>query len=283
MTNTQINYHLDAYDGPLDLLLTLVQRNKVNIADIPILEICDQSLQFISEVQEMNMEVTSEFLVMASELLLIKSRILLPKTGEEDDGEKPGAQIIDALLLLQKAKQAAEEMRPLYVEYSGRLAKDIDEIPPEKGFPLGLDPSLLTRALNTMLVRLRNQQERRPTTLINPLIKTKVYSVEEKIGTVIDLLTENERASLFFLLKDAEEKSELIATFMGILELIKIGRILICEEEDGIESDQYELLVKFRLNPDYVPPESPTESEFENDGELQDGNNGNDDDTSAGT
>ena len=227
------------------------------------------------------MEVTSEFLVMASELLLIKSRILLPKTGEDEDGEKPGAQIIDALLLLQKAKQAAEEMRPLYVEYSGRLAKDIDEIPPEKGFPLGLDPTLLTRALNTMLVRLRNQQERRPTTLINPLIKTKVYSVEEKIGTVIDLLTENERASLFFLLKDAEEKSELIATFMGILELIKIGRILICEEEDGIESDQYELLVKFRLNPDYVPPESPTESEFENDGELQDGNNGNDDGTSA--
>ncbi len=281
MTNTQINYHLDAYDGPLDLLLTLVQRNKVNIAEIPILEICDQYLQFISEVQEMNMEVTSEFLVMASELLLIKSRILLPKTGEDEDGEKPGAQIIDALLLLQKAKQAAEEMRPLYVEYSGRLAKDIDEIPPEKGFPLGLDPTLLTRALNTMLVRLRNQQERRPTTLINPLIKTKVYSVEEKIGTVIDLLTENERASLFFLLKDAEEKSELIATFMGILELIKIGRILICEEEDGIESDQYELLVKFRLNPDYVPPESPTESEFENDGELQDGNNGNDDGTSA--
>ena len=281
MTNTQINYHLDAYDGPLDLLLTLVQRNKVNIAEIPILEICDQYLQFISEVQEMNMEVTSEFLVMASELLLIKSRILLPKTGEDEDGEKPGAQIIDALLLLQKAKQAAEEMRPLYVEYSGRLAKDIDEIPPEKGFPLGLDPALLTRALNTMLVRLRNQQERRPTTLINPLIKTKVYSVEEKIGAVIDLLTENERASLFFLLKDAEEKSELIATFMGILELIKIGRILICEDEDGIESDQYELLVKFRLNPDYVPPESPTESEFENDGELQDGNNGNDDDTNA--
>ena len=273
MTNTQINYHLDAYDGPLDLLLTLVQRNKVNITEIPILEICDQYLKFISEVQEMNMEVTSEFLVMASELLLIKSRILLPKTGEDDDGERPGAQIIDALLLLQKAKQAAEEMRPLYVEFSGRLAKDIDEIPPEKGFPLGLDPNILSRAFQSMLLRLRNQQERRPTTLINPLIKTKVYSVEEKIGSVIDLLTENEQASLFFLLKDAEEKSELIATFMGILELIKIGRILICENEDETDTDQYELLVKFRLNPDYIPPETPTESEFENDGEQNDDGN----------
>lgn len=73
-----ITYHLEQFDGPLDLLLALIAKNKVNIADIPISLICDQYMEYLSAAQALDMEIASEFLVMASELMLIKSRILLP-------------------------------------------------------------------------------------------------------------------------------------------------------------------------------------------------------------
>ena len=74
----QLTYRLEQFEGPLDLLLTLISKNKVSITDIPIAMICDQYMQYIDEAREMNLEIASEFIVMASELMLIKSRMLLP-------------------------------------------------------------------------------------------------------------------------------------------------------------------------------------------------------------
>jgi segregation and condensation protein A len=183
---------------------------------------------------------------MASTLMLIKSKMLLPRDPEKD--ADPRQELVDALRIYQKAKQDAEELRPLYAEYSGRMAKDNEEIPAEKGFPLGLDPALLSKALAVMVNRLKVTNDV-PVTLINPLIKKKVVSVEEKIEHIVEKLTVNEDASFFFLLKDAKDKSELLASFMGILELIKIRRILFCDDEDV----PFSITSKFRLNPDYVP------------------------------
>ena len=112
----ELTYRLDQYEGPLDLLLTLIAKNKVSITDIPIAKICDQYLEYIAINQRMDLEVASEFIVMASELILIKSRMLLPRDEEND--EDPRAQLVDALLIYQKAKEAAEDLRPLYAEYS---------------------------------------------------------------------------------------------------------------------------------------------------------------------
>ena len=254
-----LSYKLDQYEGPLDLLLTLIAKNKVNIIDISIAEICDQYIAYIEEARKMDLEIASEFITMASELMLLKSRTLLPK--DEDDDSDPRAELIDTLLLYQKAKDAAKALKPLYEEYYGRMIKEEDEIPPEKGFPLGLDPALLSKALNNMLNRIR-LSEQAPEKYISPLIKTKIVNVEKKIADVIETLNIQGSASLFFLLKSSENKSELLATFMGILELIKQQRILIAslnasEEEDEEEYREEEdwLTVKFELNPNYVPPE----------------------------
>lgn len=260
----QLTYRLDQFEGPLDLLLTLISKNKVSITDIPISMICDQYMEYIEKAQEMNLEIASEFIVMASELMLIKSRMILPhEEGNEND---PRREIADALLLYQQAKFAATMLRPMYDEYSSRYVKGTDEVPPEKGLPMNLDPAMLLKALQSVLRRIRvAESERKPSDLVNPLIKRKVVSVEEKIEEMCLLLEEQGEASLFFLLKDSDSRAELVARFMGILELIKLGRIYITTMhfvDEVAEYDESGLDMKFKLNPDYVPPEN-LESEFD--------------------
>jgi len=260
----QLTYRLDQFEGPLDLLLTLISKNKVSITDIPIALICDQYMEYIEAAEAMDLEIASDFIVMASELMLIKSRMLLPhEEGTEND---PRREIADALLLYQQAKRAAEELKPLYEEFSGRYVKGTDDVPPEKGLPLNLDPELLIKALNAVMRRMKiAQAERTPTELVNPLIKRKVVSVEEKIEEICKILENQEEASLYTLLIDADSRPELVARFMGILELIKIHRIMITTVryiEDVIEYDEKGLDMKFKLNPNYVPGDI-TKSEFD--------------------
>lgn len=260
----QVTYRLDQFEGPLDLLLALIQRNKVSITDIPISLICDQYMEYLEEAQRMDLEIATEFIVMASDLMLIKSKMLLPhEEGTEND---PRREIQNALLLHQQAKLAAEKLKPMYDDYSGRFVKGQDSVPPERGLPLDLDPDLLVKALNAVLRRIKVAEAlRKPQDLVNPLIKHKVVSVEEKIEEICELLEEHEEASLFFLLKDADSRSELVARFMGVLELIKIQRIKITSVkiiEDVIEYEENGLEMMFALNPDYIPGEA-TESEFD--------------------
>lgn len=260
----QLTYRLDQFEGPLDLLLTLIQKNKVSITDIPIAMICDQYMEYISEAERLDLDIASEFIVMASELMLIKSRMLLPhEEGTEND---PRREIANAIMLHMQAKQAAEKLKPMYEEYSGRFVKGTDDIPPEKGLPLNMDPDLLVKALNSVLRRIKVAEAmRKPVDLVNPLIKRKVVSVEEKIEQICELLEEQQEASLFFLLKDADSRPELVARFMGVLELIKIRRIVITSVkviEDVIEYEENGLEMMFMLNPNYVPGDI-TESEFD--------------------
>lgn len=250
-----LTYRLDEFEGPLDLLLTLIDKNKVDIADIPIAEIFAQYMEYIEEAKKMDLEVACEFIVMASTLMVIKSKMLLPRDPEKESD--PRLELVNALLIYQKAKEDAETLRPRYSEYSGRLAKDNEEIPAEKGFPLGLDADLLTKALTVMVNRLKQSNEV-PVTMINPLIKRRVVSVEEQIGGIVEKLSLHSEASFFFLLKDAADRSELLAAFMGILELIKIRRILFCESD---EEAPFSILTKFKLNPDYRPEEASEDAE----------------------
>ena len=108
-----IQYRLDTFEGPLDLLLALISKNKVNIEDIPISLMCEQYLDYLRQAQEMDMEIASEFIVMASELMLIKSRMLLPRPTEE--AEDPRKVLTDALIRYQQAKAAAVRLAEQYV------------------------------------------------------------------------------------------------------------------------------------------------------------------------
>ncbi|NLK39479.1 MAG: segregation/condensation protein A [Clostridiales bacterium] len=232
----EITYKIDLYEGPLDLLLALVNKNKMDIADIPIAEICSQYMDYLEQAERLDMDLTADFIVMASELMYIKSKMLLPKLTIEDE-EDPRASLAEALLRYQCAKEAAALLAPLYEQYAGRMAKDTDEIKPDNSPPTGLDPVSLSKIMRLLLIR-NKANETAPGTIISPLVKYKIVPVSEMVEKIIgSMSTRPSQSLLSLLLTCAESKSALVAAFLGILELIKERKILVCPLDDDEAED----------------------------------------------
>ena len=230
-----ISYRLEAFEGPLDLLLSLIQKNKMSIEDIQINVICEQYIGYIEEAQSLDMELASEFIVMASELMLIKSKLLLPKPEAEE--EDPRAALADALLKYQQAKEAAKKMALLYPRFSGRLEKDTDEISIDRSFVLDQEVESLCAAVR----RIITYNENRPKlerSVFTPMISSPIVPVEVKITGILNRMAKKERTTLRELLDDSVSLPDMIAIFLGVLELIKIRKILICDTESTILSDE---------------------------------------------
>ena len=262
-----LTYRIDQFEGPLDLLLTLIQKNKVNIEDIPISLICDQYLEYIRAAQDMDMEIAGEFIVMASELMLIKSRMLLPRAPEAE--KDPRAELADALLRYQQAKQAAAKMAPLFALYSGRMVKDTDEISIDKTFVADQQVTSLCAAVRRIIAA----NESRPKAekqVFAPMIAKPIVPVEVKIVGILHHMSKAKNTSMKSLLSDATSLPDLIAIFLGILELIKVRKIRI--EEDP---DSYVVIhgtdTKFTVSedaPEGDTPERPTRVWSEDDGPI---------------
>ena len=183
-----LTYKIEQFEGPLDLLLALLAKNKVNIEDIPISLICDQYMEYINEAQRLDMELASEFILMASELMLIKSKMLLPRA--EEDEEDPRAVLTDALIRYQQAKAAALKFAPLYAYYSGRLAKDTDEVSADKTFVADQDPMSLCTAVRRIIAN-TNAETRNSVQVFHPMIKKPIVPVEVKIVGILKHIDEN--------------------------------------------------------------------------------------------
>jgi segregation and condensation protein A len=225
-----LTYKLEQFEGPLDLLLTLIQKNKVSITDIPIALICDQYIEYISKAEALDMELASEFIVMASELMLIKTKMLLPKTEEES--EDPRATLTDALLRYQQAKEAAQKLTPLYAYFSGRMVKDTDEISIDKTFVADQDVTSLCAAVRR-IIAYNNALEQAATTTFKPMISKPIIPVEIKIVSIIKRIEKQGIASLEELLDGEPSLPDLIASFLGVLELVKVRKLLIADTVDG--------------------------------------------------
>ena len=226
-----INYRLETFEGPLDLLLSLIQKNKMSIDNIQINIICEQYIQYIEEAQSLDMELASEFIVMASELMLIKSKLLLPKPEAEE--EDPRAALADALLKYQQAKEAAKKMALLYPKFSGRLEKDTDEISVDKTFVLDQDIESLCLAVR----RIVTYNENRPKierSVFTPMISSPIVPVEVKITGILNRMSKKKMTSLKEILSDSISLPDMIAIFLGVLELIKIRKILISDTEGAL-------------------------------------------------
>ena len=224
-----VTYRLDQFEGPLDLLLTLIQKNKVSITDIPISLICDQYMEYISEAQSLDMDIASEFIVMASELMLIKSRMLLPR--EEEDEDDPRATLQDALIRYQQAKEAAAKLSPLYAFYSGRMVKDTDEISVDKTYVQDQDVTSLCTAIRR-IIAYNNALERAANTPFKPMISKPIIPVEIKIVSILKNIESRGISSVEDLLVGEATLPDVIASFLGILELIKIRKLLIADDID---------------------------------------------------
>ena len=230
----ELSFKLEIFEGPLDLLLSLLAKNKVSIYDIPISLIFDQYMEYIDRMQKLDMDVAGEFLEMASRLMLIKSRMLLPKP-EAEKAEDPRKELVDALLEYRKAKLEAGILKERYQRYQGRFVKETDEVGIDRTYVCDHTVQMLTGALQKMFLRLKLEQENRtdvPLKTLNTILTRKITPIPEKLFAILRRLRREGDLPFSELLLPAESKCDLIAAFMAILSLIRTGRIFCYGDED---------------------------------------------------
>ena len=254
-----LTYRLEAFEGPLDLLLSLIQKNKVEISDIPISLICDQYMAYITEAERLDMDLASEFIVMASELMLIKSKMLLPKAEPEE--EDPRAALAEALLKYQQAKAAAALLGKAYPKFSGRMVKDTDEISVDKTFVADQSVTSLCLAVRR-IISYREEHPAPDKVTFTPMIAKPIVPVEAKIVGILRHFETKERVSMTSLIEDAVSLPDMIAVFLGILELVKLRRIVLVESDATLGS-VYGIDTEFIMGDD--PATEDTSSEFTSD------------------
>ena len=233
-----ISVKLEAFDGPLDLLLHLIDKNKVNIFDIPIAEITEQYLEYIDKLGA-DMDVMSEFMVMAATLLNIKARMLLPKEVDEEGEEiDPRAELVEKLLEYKMYKYISYDLKDRYLDAEQVLYKD-STLPPEiEEFeePVDLEKLLdgvTLSGLNDVFKTLIRRQAGR----VDPVrskfgtIEKEEFSVEEKTIFIEAYINAHDTCMFTDLLSDGAGKTEIIVSFLVILEMIKGGKISIKQTE----------------------------------------------------
>ena len=235
----ELSFRLEVFEGPLDLLLALIAKNKVDISDIPIALILDQYMAYLASMREISMEMSGEFIVMASELMLIKSRMLLPKPPAEEQ-EDPRAKLARALLEYKRAKENAVILNERYQLYGSRIVKDTEVIDTSHDMPENLDIMLLENAFQRILRRSRELPAlaRESERTLQRLLQAKVVPVSGKIWSIMRILYREGTVSMENILLRYESRSEIIAYFLALLELLRSQRVRILPaEEDAFSGD----------------------------------------------
>lgn len=233
-----ISYKLEHFEGPLDLLLHLIEKNKVSIYDIPIALIAEQYLEFVSNMETEDLNIVSEFLVMAATLIDIKSRMLLPaEVNEDGEEEDPRAELVERLLEYKKYKYMAMELQDMELDAEKLLYKD-PTIPKEVlryEAPVDLD-KLLDGLTLAKLQSIFESVMKRKADKIDPIrskfgdIKREPVSLEKKIGSVMHYARKHKKFSFRQILEKQGDKTDIVVTFLAILELMKIGKIYLTQE-----------------------------------------------------
>lgn len=234
-----ISYKLDNFEGPLDLLLHLIEKNKVSIYDIPIVLITEQYLDYVSHMETEDLNLVSEFLVMAATLIDIKSRMLLPAQVTEDgEEEDPRAELVARLLEYKMYKCMAQQLLDLEEGAAKHLYK-ASTVPEEVAKyepPVDLDQLLGDLNLTKLQAVFQSVIKRRADK-IDPVrskfgtIRKEPVSLETQIGAVMDYARSHRKFSFRQLLERQGDRLEVVVTFLAVLELMKMGKIHLTQEE----------------------------------------------------
>ena len=230
-----ISVKLQAFEGPLDLLLHLIDKNKVNIYDIPIADITEQYMEYVNKMQEEDLNVVSEFLVMAATLLDIKCRMLLPKEVDEEGNEQdPRAELVEKLLEYKLYKAMAEELKDKQMDATKLyyrkpdIPKEVSEYVPEVDIKdvIGDTDLLKLNAIRSKFGKIEKEE----VTMSEKLVDIKAFMMEHRTFSFRELL-----------MKGAS-KVAVIVTFLVVLELIKTGFVIV--EQEGTCEEIYITVTK---------------------------------------
>ena len=224
---------IDNFSGPLDLLLHLIKQSKMDIMNIKLEVIIDEYLDYINKMSEMNLDVASSYLVMASELLEIKSKMLLPKEEEDEEEEDPKERLINRLILYQQYKEQIDSFKELENErstYYTKIPSNLDEYQTDEKKALISDVTLddLVKAFENFLERIDLEKP------VHTKVTKKELSVEDRIVNIKSKFKKQKRID-FFDLFEVKTKEYVVVTFLAILEMAK-NRELIIYQEDNFDN-----------------------------------------------
>lgn len=230
-------FRLEVFDGPLDLLLHLISKNKVSIYDIPISLILEQYMEYIDDLKKMDLEVSSEFIEMAAHLMYIKSKMLLPKPEEEE--EDPREQLARSLAEYKRYKEILPRLRSMNEKTGVKYVREMMTVKFDKKHTRVYDVSKLSEAyLNAS--RHFEYINTSPINNFRGIVGRQIASVKTKIITVLRALTKGRHVSFKSLFSASKTRSDIIATFLAVLELTKNERITVNDGGEEIYIDVIE-------------------------------------------
>jgi segregation and condensation protein A len=244
-----VTFKLPRFEGPLDLLLHLLKRDEIDIHDIPIAHITKQYLDYIEIMRMLDLEVAGEFLVMAATLMRIKAKMLLPlpSSAEEEDEGDPREELVQRLLEYRLYKEAAGHMQER--EAMRRTWHERGQVPTEDDAgPLPLAPATLFDLLGA----LQRVMSRKPERAVYA-VQTEAYDIEEKMSLIARTVAEEGQLRFSEIMHQARARMEIIVSFMALLELIKLGKVL-CIQDANFD----DILILPRL-PEGRPEDAPAE------------------------
>lgn len=232
-----LKFTLPVFEGPLDLLLHLIEKNKIDIYDIPIAMITDQYFEYLHAMEDVDLDIMSDFLVMAATLLDIKSRMLLPREEEPEEEGDPRRELVERLLEYKRFKVIGGELRDLGVEGektvwgSEQLPEEVAKYKP----PVDLDQligDLNTERLHDIFIEViaRNKERVNETVKNYGQLRRETIPIESRISHVRKSLSGGRRRSFRAMLSEGASKEEIIVTFLAILELLRMGEIKLTED-----------------------------------------------------
>ena len=215
---------LEDFEGPLDLILFLLNKNKIEIQDIPIALILDQYLAYLEQRKQMDLEVASEFVTMAAHLMYIKTRMLLSIEDEEAQSEMDA--LIQSLAERQRGdayariRKLTERMGPMSEFGRSILTRGPEPMKRGKVYEYDQEPGDLVITMQEVLDR-RGQAETPPLRAFDEIVKREPYPVERKAKELVERLKRNGITRFLLLFRGSRSRSELVATFMAVLELCR--------------------------------------------------------------
>ncbi len=226
----KISYKLESFEGPLDLLLHLINKHKLNINDIPIFTLVEQYLDYVRQMQEDDMEVASEFLEMAARLVYIKSVSLLPV---HEEAEQLKMELVGELLEYKECQAIAKELSEHAdgFEFYSRSQQDFE---PDKTYRRLHPVSDILKAYISAVGKGKRKLPP-PVEAFTKIVAHKIVSVSSRINAVMHRLFDKKKDKFISFFMNAESKSELVATFLAILELAKTKRVKLVGEADEME------------------------------------------------
>lgn len=226
-----VTYHLQTFEGPLDLLLFLISKNKVNIYDIPIADILSQYLEYIAQMEKLDLEVASEFITMAAQLLYIKSKMLLP-VYEPETADDPRAELVDALLEYQRFQKLSGALAERFSLGAGVYTKPPETPSGETKVEYSCTVDMLTSALEDIFGRAEHKMPP-PVKMFSGIVGRESIPVSDKITRIISLLIKFSKVSFEQVVLESKSRSEIVAVFLAVLELSKSHKLVIDEDKNG--------------------------------------------------